>query len=161
MSKTKNLTKPMQTTDRYLIICLVRPEITSLRALDMTNEILAQVEAVIESQETYNYSLAYKIDRNNRAHYVVSVAVMPKQNVKLLRRRTSENEKFFRILVTKDLKLDVTEASIKQFTSNTSKRGRINFQRKMTRLNKKEMADRIKTLRTIGILPCCNYRYSV
>lgn len=160
MSQTKNLTKPVETETKYFVVCLVRPEIASLRAVEMTNELMEQAQATVVSQEAYNYSLAYKIDKNSRAHYIASMITMPKQNVKLLRKKVALNERFFRILVTKDLQLDITEAGIKQFTSNTTKRGRISFQKKLPRMAKKEMADRIKALRTIGILPCCNYRYT-
>lgn len=160
MSKLHNLTKPIQSERQYLTIFLIRPEISSLKALEIVNTLLNQFNAQIEQQEIYNYQLAYKIDRNDRAYYVVTTVKMAKQDVQMLRRRVSESEKFLRVLVTKNLTMDITDTSFKYFASQTTKRGRILFQKKIPRRKSSAVAKEIKTRRTIGLMRCCEYFFN-
>lgn len=154
MSETQT---PPKTDERYMIICLIRPEIASLKALEITNTLLNQFTDVTESQDICNYPLAYDINRNNRAHFVITKAVVSKQSIQLFRKRVGENEKFLRVFVTKDMNLDITENGMKNYTSCTTKRGRILIQKKMTRQKRGEIANGIKIRRFLGLMPYCDY----
>lgn len=160
MIKSYSLTRPMQFNREYLLICLLRPEMTSIQAIDLANSLIGQFEGKVISQESYNYPLAYKINKSERAHYVVSKILICKENIRMLRKRIGENEQFLRAMITKDLKMDITESSAKYYSSNTTKRGRIFIQKKLNRKNKSQLSKQIKTRRSIGLMRCCNYYYT-
>jgi ribosomal protein S6/ribosomal protein S18 len=157
---------------RYKIITIVRPTLSSDKAMQLMQSLISVgPEEQIESQTMNMQVLAYPIDRNKQGHLVITELRAFSDTVHKIRRNLEIEENVLRVLcISNETKssssekedsitssFQVKDEYIKSISSYTTKRGKIVFGRVMPPRDKRAIAQSIKRLRFLGLLPFCNY----
>jgi ribosomal protein S18 len=103
-------------------------------------------------------NFAFKIDRNTQGHYVVTELATTQEQIAVIRRKMEINQNFLRtMIILGDSKFNLSDEYIKKLSHSTTKRGRILFSKNFNRRVKGNIANHIKRMRYMGVLPYVNY----
>jgi ribosomal protein S6 len=149
---------------KYKIVNVIRPTISTEKALELMKSIIPQDEKhKITQQNISMRNLSYPMDRNRQGHFVITDIETTPEKMLQIKSKMELNENFLRvlsILITESgsSSFSLTEEFVKSAMYCTTKRGKIVFGSKsLSRREKSNMSRDIKRLRYIGLLPYCNY----
>ena len=161
----------MNQNRRYKIISILRPTLSSDKAAQLVESMISlNKDEKIESQTMNMQVLAYPIDRNKQGHLSVTEVLAGPETIKKIRRNMEIDENILRVLfvlneqapVDPNEKHDqftfqVKDDYVKLISNYTTKRGKIVFSKVLRRKDRSTIAQSIKRLRFLALLPYCNY----
>lgn len=157
-----------QNQKKYKIIAILRPTLSSDKAAQLLQSMtVLQAGEQVEMQTMNMQVLAYPIDRNKQGHLSITELRATVDTIKSIRRKMEIDENILRVMVIKNdhsekndnvhTNFQIKDEFVKSMLSYTTKRGKITFGKVLPRKDRSQIAQSIKRLRYLALLPYCNY----
>lgn len=149
---------------KYKCMVVVRPTLSSDKVLELVNGMLDSLSEgeSVETQNSVMQVLSYPMDRNKQGHMVTMDMKIRPKTLNVIRRKMEIDENILRVMFVKDdaktkRTFQMKDDFIKSMGVHTTKRGKISFNKNLSRADRSFISQSVKRLRFMGVLPYCNY----